>query len=170
MDPVKRDIAKIIEQEGALTFDRFDEARAFDIGSALRARGLQGAMPIIIDIRFWDRLLFYAALPGSTANNSEWVRRKLNVVKMFHKSTYRMVLEQGAQEDSMFKPYFGLDIKDFVLAGGGFPIRVNGVGVVGAIGVSGLPQRQDHGLVVDVLAKHLGLDAAALALPEKAGA
>jgi uncharacterized protein (UPF0303 family) len=162
------DIAKIAEQEQRLVFDRFDEARAFEIGVALRARGLAEAMPIVIEIRFWDRLLFYAALPGSTSNNSDWIRRKLNVVKMFHKSTYRMALEQGAEKDSLFKPWFGLDIKDYVLAGGGFPLKVEGTGVVGAIGVSGLPQRRDHGLIVEVLSGHLGLDVAELALPAEA--
>lgn len=158
------DIAKIAEQERTLVFDGFDEARAFTLGTRLRERGLEAGMPIVVEVRTWDRLLFYAALPGSTSNNTEWIRRKLNVVKMFHKSTYRMVLEQGAEADSLFKPWYGLDIKDFVLAGGGFPITVRGVGVIGAIGVSGLPQRQDHALAVDVLAEHLGLDAAKLAL------
>jgi uncharacterized protein (UPF0303 family) len=40
--------------------------------------------------------------------------------------------------------------------------------VIGAIGVSGLPQRQDHGLIVSTLAGLLDRDAAALALPLEA--
>lgn len=159
------DIAKIIEQERTLVFDAFDEARAFAIGGMIRERGLAKTMPIVIEIRFWDRLLFYAALPGSSANNAEWVRRKLNVVRMFHTSTYRMGLEKPSP-DKLLKPDYGLDPADYVLAGGGFPIAVKGVGIIGAIGVSGLPQREDHGLIVAVLAEHLGLDAAALALSQ----
>ncbi len=50
----------------------------------------------MIQISVWDRLLFYAALPGSSSSNFDWVRRKINVVKMFQKSTYRMVLEQNS--------------------------------------------------------------------------
>jgi hypothetical protein len=65
-------------------------------------------MPIIVDIRFWDRPLFYAALPGSTGRTRNWARRKLNVVKMFHKSTYRMVLEEQ-RPDRTFKPGAGLE-------------------------------------------------------------
>ena len=61
------DIARIIEQEAALVFDHFDEARAFAIGSALRERALAEKLPIIVDIQLWDRPLFYAALPGSTS-------------------------------------------------------------------------------------------------------
>lgn len=161
---VAEDIAKMAEQERALVFERFDEAVAFEIGSELRKRGLAENAPIVIEIRLWDRLLFYAALPGSTSSNADWIRRKLNVVKMFHKSTYRMSFERGAEKHSTFEPWWGLDIKDYALAGGGFPVTVKGSGVIGAIGVSGLPQRRDHGVIVEVLAQHLGLDAAALAL------
>lgn len=157
------DIARILEQERALVFDHFDEATAFEIGSALRNAG--EGKPIVIDIRLWDRPLFYAALPGSTFSNTEWVRRKLNVVKMFHCSTYRKALEQKP-DNKLFDPQFGLNPADYVLAGGGFPVTAKGAGVIGGIGVSGLPQRQDHGLIVEVLAERLGLDAKQLGLSE----
>jgi uncharacterized protein (UPF0303 family) len=157
------DIETIKRQEAVLVFGRFDEATAFEIGAALRARGLKETLPIVIDIRTFDRQLFYAALPGSSANNANWVRRKINTVKMFHKSTYRMVLEQNSA-DSTFAPRYGLDMADYALAGGGFPIRLEGTGVIGAITVSGLPERDDHCLVVDALCDHLGRDRAALAL------
>jgi uncharacterized protein (UPF0303 family) len=161
---VSSDIARIAEQEAKLVFPGFDEAAAFGLGSAIRSKGLAENMPIVVEIRFWDRLLFYAALPGSTSSNTDWVRRKLNVVKMFHKSTYRMVLEQD-RPDRTFKPGTGLSASDYVLAGGGFPLTVQGVGVVGGIGVSGLPERQDHEVIVAVLCEQLGVDVAALALP-----
>jgi uncharacterized protein (UPF0303 family) len=163
------DIGTIRRQEAALVFDRFDEATAFEIGAALRARGLKDALPIVIDIRTFDRQLFYAALPGSSANNANWVRRKINTVTMFRKSTYRMVLEQN-QPGSVFPPRYGLDMADYALAGGGFPVVLEGAGVIGAITVSGLPERDDHCLVVEVLCDHLGKDRAALALaPEGQG-
>jgi uncharacterized protein (UPF0303 family) len=60
--------ANIAEQEERLV--RSDEARAFEIGSLIRKRGLDESMSIVIEIRFWDRLLFYAALPGSTSSNT----------------------------------------------------------------------------------------------------
>lgn len=159
-----QDIARIAEQEARLVFDGFDEATAFAIGSAIRERGLREKLPIVIDIRTWDRPLFYAALPGSTADNANWARRKRNVVQNFLKSTYRMVLEE-ARPDRTFKPGVGLSSADYVLAGGGFPVTVKGAGVIGVIAVSGLPEREDHGIVVEAVARHLGLDAKALALP-----
>ena len=158
------DIRTIERQEAELVFDRFDEAVAFEIGSAIRARALRENLPIIVDIRTFDRPLFYAAMPGSNASNPDWARRKINVVRRFLKSTYRMVLEQQ-RPDRTFKPGEGLDVADYVLAGGGFPVTVEGAGVIGAVAVSGLPEREDHGVVVDALCAHLGIDARGLALP-----
>lgn len=158
------DIKKIAEQEAGLVFDGFDEAAAFEIGAALRKRGLAEKLPIVIDIRLWDRTLFYCALPGSTVGNSEWTRRKINVVRMFHRSSYRMVLTK-AREDRTFPVGEALPIEDYVLAGGGFPIKVKGVGVIGAIAVSGLPERQDHEVVVAAICDHLGIPSQDLALP-----
>jgi tRNA (guanine-N1)-methyltransferase len=57
-----------------------------------------------------------------------------------------------------------ISIGDYVLAGGGFPIAVKGAGVIGVIAVSGLPERQDHGVVVDALCDHLGVDKRKLVL------
>lgn len=163
---IENDILKIAEQERQLVFDTFDENRAFEVGTALRKLAADRKLPVVIELRFWDRLLFYAAMPGSTSNNTEWVRRKLNVVKMFHRSTYGMVLSED-RPDRTFKPGTGLSPQDYVLAGGGFPIHVKGVGVVGGIGVSGLPERKDHALIVEVLAAQLKQDAAALALEDE---
>ncbi|MER8385492.1 heme-degrading domain-containing protein [Mesorhizobium sp. M1428] len=164
---VADDIALIEKQEATLVFSAFDEAVAFKIGSAIRDRALKENQPIIVDIRTFDRPLFYAAMPGSNASNPDWARRKINVVRRFLKSTYRMVLEQQ-RPDRSFKPGEGLNIADYVLAGGGFPITVKGAGVIGVIAVSGLPERGDHGVVVDALCEYLGINARELALPAEA--
>jgi len=59
---------------------------------------------------------------------------------------------------------YGLDSKDYAAHGGCFPILLEGTGCVGTITVSGLPQRQDHALVVAVLQKYLKVDDEDLAL------
>lgn len=163
------DIAQIIRQETELVFPAFDEAVAFEIGSAIRDRALKENLPIVVDIRTFDRPLFYAAMPGSNASNPDWARRKINVVRRYLKSTYRMVLEQN-RPDRTFKVGEGLDVSDYVLAGGAFPVRVGNAGVIGVIAVSGLPEREDHNVVVAAIASHLGQDTAALALPAQTSA
>jgi uncharacterized protein (UPF0303 family) len=163
------DIAQIIRQETELVFPAFDEAVAFEIGSAIRDRALKENLPIVVDIRTFDRPLFYAAMPGSNASNPDWARRKINVVGRYLKSTYRMVLEQN-RPDRTFKVGEGLDISDYVLAGGGFPVRVGSAGVIGVIAVSGLPEREDHNVVVAAIASYLGRDLEALSLPAQSSA
>ncbi len=160
------DIRTIARQEAELTFDGFDEARAFALGTAIRDVALARGQGVVIDIRFWHRPLFFAATAGVNAGNHEWVRRKINVVQRFAKSTYRLVLEMN-RADSTLEPRHGLDAKDYVLAGGAFPITVPAVGQVGVVAVSGLPQREDHALVVEALCAHLGKDYADYALPSQ---
>jgi uncharacterized protein (UPF0303 family) len=157
------DIARVRRQETELVLPRLDEAVAFDIGAALRARALAEELSLVIDIRTWDRQLFFSATPGTSADNAAWVRRKIKSVRRFQRASYRLVLERG---EAPFSPQSGADPADFVIAGGGFPLRVPGAGIVGALTVSGLPGRKDHGVVVDALCDHLGKARADYALPE----
>ena len=157
------DIAIVARQEAELVFDGFDADRAFALGSLVREIAIGEGLGVVIDIRFWNRPLFFAATAGINAGNHDWVRRKINVVQRYLKSTYRMVLEQQRPDRSL-PPAQNAPIEDFVLAGGAFPITVSGVGPVGAIAVSGLPERDDHNLVVRALCQHLGRDYASIAL------
>jgi len=158
------DIRLIAEQEKVLIFPEFDEAIAFKIGSAIRSAAITAGQGIVADVRTWEKPLFYMALPGTTGDNPNWVRRKTNVVRTLGKSSYRVVLEKTFDGD-FFPPRRGLDNMDVVLAGGGFPVRVKGAGLIGAITVSGLHERDDHRLVVEAICEHLGADAKALGLP-----
>ena len=157
------DIAKIIEQEQGLLFETFNEATAFSIGARIRERAVREKLGLVVDIRLWDRPLFYCAMPGTTGDNPEWVRRKINVVKRLQKSSYRVALEQ-AREDRLFPPVRALDPADYVLAGGCFPIRMKGFGPVGCVTISGLHERDDHQVGVDAVCDELGLDKAAFTL------
>jgi len=150
-------------QEAELVFSGFDEAAAFAIGSAMRARGVGENLGIVCEIRFWNRLLFAAALPGSASANWQWAKRKVYAVERWGKSSYRALIENGRKREH---PDEGADARDYALHGGSFPITVAGVGAVGAITVSGLPEIDDHRLVVDSICDHLGLDKAKYVLPQ----
>jgi uncharacterized protein (UPF0303 family) len=157
------DIRLIKEQEKALVFPSFDEAAAFAIGTALRERGIREGLGIVADVRTWERHLFYMALPGSTGDNQHWVRRKANLVQRRGRSSYRSHLEQGGTEGPV-PPAWGLDNADYVLRGGGFPVVVKGVGLIGAVTVSGLHERDDHQVVVDAICVHLKVERGPLTL------
>jgi len=161
------DIEKIKQQEQALRFKAFDEEASWALGCQMRDAADQANYPMVIDIRVSDRQLFFAALPGTELDNLEWVRRKTNSVKRFHKSTYRLGREHKAR-GAAFGMERGIDILEYADAGGGFPIHIIGTGVVGSITVSGIPQRDDHGFVVEQLCQFLNVDYSKLALgPEE---
>ncbi len=155
------DLARIALQEQQLQFSAFDEETAWRLGSRLRSLAVERSLSLVIDIRRHAQPLFYAALPGTTPDNSEWVRRKSNVVFRFQRSSYAIGLEME-QKQSTPEDRYGLPLADYACHGGSFPLRVRGAGFIGAVTVSGLPQRDDHSLVVEALCLELGADHAAL--------
>ncbi|HTO27422.1 MAG TPA: heme-degrading domain-containing protein [Devosia sp.] len=158
------DIVLLKKQEQDLVLTEFDETVAFDLGRRIRDRALAEGFSLVVDIRTWDRQMFFTATAGTSADNAEWVRRKINTVRRFQRSSYRMVVERG---EAPFPPQAGADPADYVIAGGGFPIRVKGAGIVGCLTISGLPGRDDHGVAVAALCDHLGLDRAAYTLAKE---
>jgi uncharacterized protein (UPF0303 family) len=148
--PLSDDISRLILQEQRLRFPHFNEADAWQLGSLLYRNATALALPVVIDIRQAGRQMFYAALAGSDADNPEWARRKINVVLRYHKSSYRFGCEL-AQKGTSLGPDRGVDPLHYAPHGGGFPINIAGSGVIGAVAVSGLPQRDDHNFVVEAL-------------------
>jgi uncharacterized protein (UPF0303 family) len=59
----------------------------------------------------------------------------------------------------------GLPPRDYACHGGSFPLKIIGIGCIGVVTVSGLPQREDHIMVVQALAALCGVDPAEVALP-----
>jgi uncharacterized protein (UPF0303 family) len=55
----------------------------------------------------------------------------------------------------VFAERYSVDPAEFAAHGGAFPVRVRGVGLVGTVAVSGLPQEEDHRLVVTILERFL---------------
>jgi uncharacterized protein (UPF0303 family) len=161
------DIAAILVQEATLTLPGFTPDIAWQIGATLRDLAIARKYSLVIDVRRFGsphQQLFYCALAGTTPDNQRWVARKIATVARFHKSSYHVgrLLDQSglsfAQRDN-------LPEEDYAAHGGCFPIHVAGAGIVGSVTVSGLPQREDHNLVVEALCLVTGRDYAALRLP-----
>jgi uncharacterized protein (UPF0303 family) len=150
-------------QEEKLRFDRFDAGVAWNLGLALKAAADKRGVGVALDISTATYTIFSHAMAGTTPDNAEWVRRKRNVTLRFHRSSYAIRLELK-RDGRTLEEASGLKADDFMAHGGSFPIRLAGPTCVGAITVSGLPQREDHDLLTRTLAEFLGKDVASLAL------
>ena len=141
---------ELVAQESRLVFDSFDEETAWALGVALREAAVAAALPVAISIRRNGQRLFHAALPGASADNDGWLERKSAVVDRYGRSSLR-VGEQFRVDGGSFEASSRLDSADYAAHGGAFPILVRGTGCVGTVAVSGLPQMEDHQLVVDTI-------------------
>lgn len=155
-EPLQSDIQKVIRQEELLVFKTFTEEDAWALGTAMRTEAAKYGQGVVIDIRRGDEILFFTAMPGTTDLNADWARRKRNLVNLTHNSSYLTGLEIKFQQPAELVK--DLNEIDYAWHGGCFPIRVEGQGVIATATVSGLPQRDDHKLVVDVIADYLGVD------------
>jgi len=160
---LEQDLAKIALQEQTLCFEKFDEQIAWELGSRLRAAAVKRGAALAIDIFVGGYSIFTCALSGTSPNNANWVRRKRNTVLHFQRSSYGFGL-QLERDKADLAGKFGLPPADYAVHGGSFPVRLVNAGVIGAITVSGLPQREDHKLVVSVLAEFLGKSSGQLEL------
>jgi uncharacterized protein (UPF0303 family) len=102
-------------------------------------------------------VLFTCATPTATPGQADWIRRKRNVVHRFGRSSYAIGLTLENNDETLQSRHC-LDTADFAAHGGGFPILLEGTGPVGSVVISGLPQRDDHNLVIAALAKLLEKD------------
>jgi len=163
-----RDLERIDHQESELIFSKFDLETAWQLGQRLRQLAADRRLPVVIDVRYFGQPLFYSALPGSVPDNAEWVRRKSNTVGRFHRCSYAVGLTLRLAKTTLSERY-ALAMTDFAAHGGSFPIHIKGIAVIGAVSVSGLPQRADHELVVEALCLELQRDYTSLALPKTEG-
>lgn len=164
-EAIAEDIRRLEEQERLLRFCRFSPDDAWALGNQLRETALARGAAIAIDVSLRDRTLFHAALPGTSTDNAEWIRRKRNTtLRLWHASYLvgrRLALSGRDQMEAHTLP-----LADFAVHGGSFPLFVAELGCVGAVTVSGVPQRIDHAIVADALAAFLKVDLGDSRLPE----
>ena len=148
-------LADLAAEEEELQFTSFTNDDAWELGTALRELARRQGAPVAIDISRNHHQLVRAALPGATPDNDAWIERKQRVVHRFgHSSLY--VRQTFVERGTTFEEQSGLDPQRYAAHGGGFPVLVRSVGPVGVVVVSGLPQLEDHRLIVTALRAHLG--------------
>jgi len=145
-------IAEIEEQEARLRFSTFGNDDALRLGLLIVRLATERSLGVTVDITRGEQQLVHIALDGSTADNDAWIARKTRVVRRFGASS----LLVGLREGEGFNAKFDLPLDRYAAHGGSFPVVVHGVGLVGTVTVSGLPQRDDHALVVEALELFLG--------------
>ena len=88
------------------------------------------------------------------ADNDEWIKRKVRVVRRFGYSSFYMGQLLKSQNKSMEEKFF-ISASEYGPHGGCFPVIIKGSGMIGTITVSGLAQEEDHALVVQVIRAYL---------------
>jgi uncharacterized protein (UPF0303 family) len=145
---------QLILEEIQLTAQSVSVKDALLIGEIATLIGKERELPIAVEVRLGDWIVYHASLPGSTAENQWWIDRKARVVLLKHHST--MYERVSAQERGVdwHKENNLLD-ETHAIHGGGLPLITKNEGFVGVLLISGLPQVEDHLLGVEVLTEFL---------------
>jgi len=151
---METNLKEILALEEQLQFTQFNENTAWEIGCWLVDYATEHLLPITIDIQRGEQQLFHASRPGTSADNDEWVKRKVRLVRRFGHSSFYIGQFLKFKEKSIEEEYL-LPESEFAPHGGCFPILIKDTGMVGTITVSGLPQEEDHKLVVKAIQNYL---------------
>nr|WP_300150352.1 heme-degrading domain-containing protein [Propionicimonas sp.] len=142
------DLAEQLQAEEAeLRFADFTLDDAWQLGVRMRDDAAAAGLPIVIGVVLGRQRAFHAALPGSSEDNDEWLARKARVALRYGQASLT-VGESFRARGKDFDTDARLDPAEFAAHGGVVPIRLRGGTVIGAVGVSGLPQLEDHAFVV----------------------
>lgn len=149
---------KVLEmQEEILQFSHFTNGDAWELGNVIVAEAARRGLPVTVSIRLNSGYtVFQYGFDGTNLNNENWVARKYNTVKALEKSSLHVYMLLQKSEESIGDWF--LDPKEYAVCGGGFPIRIEEVGVIGSVIVSGLDHVSDHDLVVKCISKYLHVD------------
>jgi len=144
----------LLQEELLLTLPALDVADAVEIGEIAKSFGVMRGLPIAVEVRLGDWIIYHASLSGSTAENQWWIDRKARVVLLKHHST---IYERVSAEERGVDWHKENNLLDetHAIHGGGLPLITKNEGFVGVLLISGLPQVEDHLLGVEVLTEFL---------------
>ena len=145
---------QLINEEQILLLPFLDLTGALEISEIAKSLGVSRNLPISIEVRLGDWIIYHVSLPGSTPENDWWMSRKARTVMLKQHST--MYERVSAQERGVdwHKENNLLD-ETHAIHGGGLPLITKNEGFVGVLLISGLPQVEDHLLGVEVLTEFL---------------
>ena len=146
--------SQLINEEQILTLPSLDLAGALEIGEIAKSIAFLRKLPLAIQVRLGDWIIYHASLPGSTSENHWWIDRKARVVMLKHHSTMHERVRAEERGVDWHKENNLLD-ETHAIHGGGLPLITKDKGFVGVLLISGLPQVEDHLLGVEALTEFL---------------
>jgi uncharacterized protein (UPF0303 family) len=156
------DIARIAYQEIELALPRFNLEIAWQLGERARSLSVERGYRLAIEVRRGPATVFLTAMDGTTPSSVDWLRRKANTCAWFARSTYSTGLQLAQKNQTLAR--HALADRDYAADGGSVPLMVKDAGIVGSLTISGLDQRADHELAIEVLCLHLGRNYAEIKL------
>ena len=146
--------SQLLVEEQVLTLPFLGSTKGLEIGEIAKSLGLLRNLPIAIEVRLGDWIVYHASLPGSKPENDWWMSRKAKtVILKQHSTMYERVSAEERGVDWFIEN--NLSDETHAIHGGGLPLITKNEGFVGVLLISGLPQVEDHLLGVEVLTEFL---------------
>ena len=143
----------LLREEKVLSLSSLTNNDAIEIGEIATTLGKRKKLPIAIEVRIGEWIVFHASLEGSKPENDWWINRKVAVVMLKKRST--MYERVSAEERGVdWHKENNLQDETYAIHGGALPL-ITDEGFKGVLIISGLPQVEDHLFAVEVLTEFL---------------
>ena len=144
---------QLLDEEQILKLPSLSNNDAIEIGQIAVTLGSQRKLPIAIEVRISEWIVFHASLEGAKPENDWWINRKVAVVMLNQHST--MFERVSAEERGVdWHKENGVTDETHAIHGGALPL-ITDEGFKGILIISGIPQVEDHLLAVEVLTEFL---------------
>lgn len=147
------ELTELLNEESQLSFPSFNNKTAWKLGSLIRAKAIERDASIAIEIKVNDCVLFYTSLPGTTIDNEDWIQRKSNLVHKYGHSSWFIKRKYELRNQDFFEST-QLSVQEYAPYGGSYPLYIADI-LIGSVTVSGLPQVEDHKLVIECIREML---------------
>lgn len=151
--PILADVSELEAEFVQLRFTAMDHEAAVALGEDLVQRSRAKGWPMAVSVKLGEHEVFHVALPGAKPINDNWIRRKRNLIELTGEPSFLVGQRLAAAGKTLDD--LGVEEVDFAPAGGGYPLIVDDA-MVGSVIVSGVPQQDDHALVVEALRALVG--------------
>ena len=144
---------QLLDEEQILRLASLSNSDAVEIGEIATQIGKARNLPIAVQVRIGEWIVYHASLQGSKPENDWWISRKVAVVMLKQHST--MHERVSAEERGVdWHKENNLQDETHAIHGGALPL-ITDEGFKGILIISGLPQVEDHLFAVEVLTEFL---------------